>query len=117
MEIDRGFLSRLLADDLKTMGFDQDGGDEVVEALCEATTEYLPELRSAAAGAGMSEISFFAHALKGTFNNFSAPQFVSLADLFQALEKEAKSSASMEVINDLMSRVEDEMKVWLHSNQ
>ncbi len=114
MEIDRGFLTRLLADDLKSMGFDQESGDEVVEALCEATTEYLPELRSAVAGAGMSEISFFAHALKGTFNNFSAPQFVTLADLFQALEKEAKTTGRLEVVNDLMIQVESELKVWLH---
>ncbi|MEA1923369.1 MAG: Hpt domain-containing protein [Pseudomonadota bacterium] len=113
MEIDRGFLSRLLADDLKAMGFDQESGDEVVEALCEATTEYLPELRGAVAGAGMSEVSFFAHALKGTFNNFSAPQFVALADLFQTLEKEAKTTGRLEVVETLMTQVESELEVWL----
>ncbi|MEA3332677.1 MAG: Hpt domain-containing protein [Pseudomonadota bacterium] len=115
MEIDRGFLGRLLADDLKSMGFDQESGDEVVEALCEATLEYLPELRRAVAGAaGMSEISFFAHALKGTFNNFSAPQFISLADLFQTMEKEAKTTGSLEVVTDLMTQVEGELKVWIN---
>ena len=115
MEIDRGFLARLLADDLKAMGFDEESGDEVVEALCEATTEYLPELRSAVDGAGMSEIGFFAHALKGTFNNFSASQFVGLAELFEIMEKEAKDTGSLEVISDLMERIEGELKVWLKS--
>ena len=114
MEIDRGFLSALLADDLKAMGFGSEDGEEVVEALCEATTEYLPELRSAVAGAGMSEIGFFAHALKGTFNNFTAPQCVGLAELFQIMEKEAKGTGTLETINDLMSRIEDELKVWLN---
>jgi len=112
MVIDQDFLARLLADDLVEMGFDQEGGIEVVEALCEAVTEYIPELRNAVAESGVSEISFFAHALKGTFNNFSAPQFVSLAEHFQALEKEAKEAGSLEVINDLMSRVEGEMKAF-----
>ena len=113
MEIDQDFLACLLADDLEEMGFDQEGGAEVVEALCEAVIEYIPQLRSAVADVGMSEIGFFAHALKGTFNNFSAPQFVTLADFFQIMEKEAKSAGSIDVVNGLLSRVEDEIKVWV----
>ena len=113
MEINRGFLSALLADDLKAMGFGLEDGEEVVEALCEATAEYLPELRSAVAGGGMSEIGFFAHALKGTFNNFTAPQCDDLAELFQTMEKEAKGTGTLQTINDLMGRIEDKLKVWL----
>ncbi len=109
MEIDRGLMSRLLAEDLKEMGFDSESGAEVVDALCEAVTEYFPQLRRVVAAAEMSEVAFFAHALKGTFNNFSAPQFVCLAELFQIMEKEAKGSGDPEVVNDLMSRVESEM--------
>lgn len=115
MEIDQAFLARLLADDLQEMGFDQESGEEVVEALCEAVVEYIPSLRSAVARSEMSEIGFFAHSLKGTFNNFSTSQFVSLAALFQSLEKEAKSVGSMEVVNDLMRQIEVEMKVWATS--
>ena len=113
MEFDRGFLVRFLTDDLEAMGFDQDGGDEIIEALCEAVTEYLPGLRGAAAAAGMQEVGFFAHALKGTFNNFSAPQFACLAELFQTMEKEAKGAGSLETINALMGRIESELKAWL----
>ena len=114
MEIDRGFLTRLLAEDLKAMGFDEDSGDEVVEALCEATTEYLPELRRVVAAAGIGEVAFFAHALKGTFNNFSAPEFIGLVELFETMEKEAKGSGTLDVINDLMGRIEGELKVWIN---
>ena len=115
MEIDREFLSRLLADDLKAMGFNEESGDEVVAALCEAVTEYLPELRSAVVvTTGMQEIGFFAHALKGTFNNFSVPQFVCLAELFQTMEQEAKGVGSPETINDLMGRIEGELRAWLN---
>ncbi len=113
MEIDRGFLARLLVDDLKAMGFDEESGDEVVEALCEATTEYLPELRSAVAVAGVEKIGFFAHALKGTFNNFSAPKFVCLAELFASMEEETKGTGSLENINALMGRIEIELKICL----
>ncbi len=113
MEIDRGFLTRLLANDLAEMGFDLESGEEVVEALCESVVEYLPQLRGVVGTSGMSEIGFFAHALKGTLKNFSAPQFVCLTELFQALEKEAKGAGSMVVIDDLMAQVEGEMKAFL----
>ena len=113
MVIDRDFLNRLLTDDLEAMGFDEEGGGEVVEALCEAVTEYLPELRSAVVASGMQEIGFFAHALKGTFNNFSASQFVCLAELFKTMEAEAKGAGSLETVNVLMDRIEGELKAWL----
>ena len=41
MEFGRGFLARLLTDDLVAMGFDLDDGNEVIEAFCEALKEYL----------------------------------------------------------------------------
>ena len=113
MEFDRGLLIRLLSDDLDEMGFDREGGDDIVEVLCESVTEYLPELRSAVAAAGMQEVGFFAHALKGTFNNFSAPQFTCLAEIFKAMEEEAKGDGNVETINAQMGRVESELKACL----
>ncbi len=113
MEFDRGFLAHLLTDDLVAMGFDLDDGSEVVEAFCEALEEYLPELRSAVAAAKIQEVGFFAHALKGTFNNFSVPQFVCLAELFKDMEEEAGGDGSFEIITALMGQIESELKVCI----
>lgn len=112
MEVDRDFLGRLLVDDLEAMGFGEDDGEEVIEALSEAVVEYLPQLRSAVEASGVQEVGFFAHALKGTFNNFSTAQFVCLAELFKNMEGEAKSSGNLEKINNLMGRIDSEMEVF-----
>ncbi|MBN2808826.1 MAG: Hpt domain-containing protein [Deltaproteobacteria bacterium] len=113
MKIDREFLNKLLGDDLVLMGFGPEEGVEVVEALCETLTEYLPPLRRAVVGAGLSDVAFFAHALKGTFNNFSGPQLAHLAELFKEMEREAKSSGRIETLNFLMRQVEDGLNAWV----
>ncbi|MCK5681948.1 Hpt domain-containing protein [bacterium] len=113
MDFDRDYLKRFLHDDLEAMGFGDEGAAEIVAALCEAVSEYLPALRSAVSAKQIVEVGFFAHALKGTFNNFSAAPFAMLTELFLSIETEGKGAGDQDTVSKLMAEVEIKMKDWV----
>ena len=113
MKINQAALMQDLAKDFEEMGFAPEEQQVLIEALLEVMADNLPSLQQAVAAGNFNEIAFYAHSLKGTFNNFALPACVSLADRFAELERAAKQTADLLVIEGLMGQVFDDLKGWV----
>lgn len=113
MKINRTALLKDLAADMEKLGFAGAEQEGLVDALLEVLAENLPDLRRAVNLKKLDEIAFYAHSLKGTFNNFALPSFVRVTELVTELELTARQAEDADFAPGLLLMIEAELAAWI----